>query len=94
MKNALSYKDEGNVFFKDRKYENAVEKYQFGLDHIKDVETDEANKLKIILYQNSATSLNYLGEGTKAMDLCNKAIAINDKSWKAWFQRGLANFKL
>jgi peptidylprolyl isomerase len=59
LKSALEVKDEGNAFFKDRKYKDAIEKYVYALDHIVDIESFEALKLKVILYQNYATSANY-----------------------------------
>jgi len=38
--------------------------------------------------------LNYTGDHTEAVTQCTAAMAINDKSWKAHYQRGIAQQKL
>lgn len=96
LKAALGLKDGGNLKFKEKKYKEAEGIYNDAIGHIEHFknQNDEADKLKVILYQNCATSVNYCGDYANAISLCSKAIAINDKSWKAWYQRGLANCKL
>jgi len=96
LKAALGLKDGGNLKFKEKKYKEAEGIYNDAIGHIEHFknQNDEADKLKVILYQNCATSVNYCGDYANAISLCTKAIAVNDKSWKAWYQRGLANCKL
>jgi tetratricopeptide (TPR) repeat protein len=91
---ALAFKDAGNTKFKERKYKDAVSIYKLAMNDLKNIKGDEADKLRVILYQNSATSMNYLGDHLDAIENCDRAIAINPKSWKAFFQRGLAHSKL
>lgn len=96
VKAALGLKDAGNGKFKEKKYKEAEGIYNDAIGHIETVkhQSDEAAKLMVVLYQNCATSVNYCGDYANAIRLCTKAIAVNDKSWKAWYQRGLANCKL
>jgi len=96
VKAALGLKDAGNGKFKEKKYKEAEGIYRDAIGHIETVknQSEEADKLSVVLYQNCATSINYCGDYTNAITLCTKAIAINDKSWKAWYQIGLANCKL
>jgi len=93
---AKALKDSGNLKFKEKNYKEAEGIYNDAIGHMEHFknQNDEADKLKVILYQNCATSVNYCGDYTTAISLCTKAIAVNDKSWKAWYQRGLANCKL
>lgn len=93
---ALRQKDDGNLKFKDKKFKEAEGLYRDALGHITTCKlaNEDINKLTVVLHQNLATSLNYTGDHTEAVVQCTAAIAINDKSWKAPYQRGIANMKL
>jgi len=54
---------------------------------------EEVTKLKVVLHQNMATSLNYLGEYQDAMLRCSLAIGLEPNSWKAHYQRAIAQWR-
>lgn len=50
--------------------------------------------MTVVLYQNLSTSLNYSGDHSDAVAQCTLAMKIDDKSWKAHYQRGVAHNRL
>ena len=54
---------------------------------------EEVRKLKVVLHQNMATSLNHMGEHQDAILRCSLAIGLDPNSWKAHYQRALAQWR-
>jgi len=95
LKVSLRQKDDGNIKFKEKKFKEAEGLYRDALGHIITCKlaNAEISKLTVILHQNLATSLNYTGDHAEAVTQCTAAMAIDDKSWKAHYQRGVAQMK-
>ncbi|XP_041834111.1 RNA polymerase II-associated protein 3 [Melanotaenia boesemani] len=82
---ALAEKEKGNKFFKDGKYDNAIECYTRGM------EVDPYNP---VLPTNRATSFYRLKKYAVAESDCNLAIALDSNYFKAYARRGAARFAL
>ncbi|CAK6959849.1 RNA polymerase II-associated protein 3 isoform X1 [Scomber scombrus] len=82
---ALAEKEKGNQFFKDGKYDDAIECYTRGMD---------ADPYNPVLPTNRAASFIRLKKFAVAESDCNLAIALNSKYFKAFTRRGAARFAL
>ncbi|KAL6117001.1 rpap3 [Pungitius sinensis] len=82
---ALSEKEKGNAFFKDGKYDDAVECYTRGMS---------ADPYNPVLPTNRATSFFRLKKYAVAESDCNLAIALDSNYFKAYARRGAARFAL
>ncbi|XP_008282686.1 RNA polymerase II-associated protein 3 [Stegastes partitus] len=82
---ALAEKEKGNKFFKDGKYDEAVECYTRGMG---------ADPYNPVLPTNRATSFFRLKKYAVAESDCNLAIALDGKYVKAYARRGAARFAL
>lgn len=83
--NALAEKEKGNKFFKDGKYDDAIECYTRGM---------AADPYNPVLPTNRATSFFRLKKYAVAESDCNLAIALDSKYFKAYARRGAARFAL
>lgn len=79
--NALAEKEKGNMFFKEGKYDDAVECYTRGM---------AADPYNPVLPTNRATAFFRLKKFSVAESDCNLAIALDNKYVKAFLRRGAA----
>ncbi|GAA6227015.1 RNA polymerase II-associated protein 3 [Lates japonicus] len=82
---ALAEKEKGNTFFKDGKYDDAIECYTRGMG---------ADPYSPVLPTNRATSFFRLKKYAVAESDCNLAIALDSNYFKAYARRGAARFAL
>ncbi|XP_039456893.1 RNA polymerase II-associated protein 3 isoform X1 [Oreochromis aureus] len=82
---AQAEKEKGNKFFKDGKYDDAIECYTRGM---------AADPYNPVLPTNRATSFFRLKKYAVAESDCNLAIALDSKYFKAYARRGAARFAL
>uniref|UniRef100_UPI0037E75945 RNA polymerase II-associated protein 3 n=1 Tax=Semicossyphus pulcher TaxID=241346 RepID=UPI0037E75945 len=82
---AKAEKEKGNAFFKDGKYDEAVECYTRGMG---------ADPYNPVLPTNRATSFFRLKKYAVAESDCNLAIALDSNYFKAFARRGAARFAL
>ncbi|XP_019947949.2 RNA polymerase II-associated protein 3 [Paralichthys olivaceus] len=82
---ALSEKEKGNMLFKEGKYDDAIECYTRGMS---------ADPYNPVLPTNRATSFFRLQKYSVAESDCNLAIALDSNYFKAYAQRGAAQFAL
>uniref|UniRef100_A0A8C9YW13 RNA polymerase II-associated protein 3 n=1 Tax=Sander lucioperca TaxID=283035 RepID=A0A8C9YW13_SANLU len=82
---ALAEKEKGNAFFKDGKYDEAIECYTRGMC---------ADPYNPVLPTNRATSFFRLKKYAVAESDCNLAIALDSNYFKAYARRGAARFAL
>ncbi|XP_028426529.1 RNA polymerase II-associated protein 3 [Perca flavescens] len=82
---ALAEKERGNAFFKDGKYDEAIECYTRGMC---------ADPYNPVLPTNRATSFFRLKKYAVAESDCNLAIALDSNYFKAYARRGAARFAL
>lgn len=63
-----------------------------GIEHIEKIRepTEETNKLAVVLYQNTSLACNKLGKRKTAIDLCTRALAVDEKAVKALYIRSQA----
>nr|XP_046234689.1 RNA polymerase II-associated protein 3 [Scatophagus argus] len=82
---ALAEKEKGNAFFKEGKYNDAIECYTRGM---------VADPYNPVLPTNRATSFFRLKKYAVAESDCNLAIALDSNYFKAFVRRGAARFAL
>ncbi|KAM6961969.1 RNA polymerase II-associated protein 3 [Tautogolabrus adspersus] len=82
---ALAEKEKGNTFFKEGKYDDAIECYTRGMG---------ADPYNPVLPTNRATSFFRLKKYAVAESDCNLAIALDSNYFKAYARRGAARFAL
>ncbi|XP_040028918.2 RNA polymerase II-associated protein 3 [Gasterosteus aculeatus] len=82
---ALSEREKGNAFFKDGKYDDAVECYTRGMS---------ADPYNPVLPTNRATAFFRLKKYAVAESDCNLAIALDGNYFKAYARRGAARVAL
>ncbi|XP_040886567.1 RNA polymerase II-associated protein 3 isoform X2 [Toxotes jaculatrix] len=82
---ALAEKEKGNNFFKEGKYDDAIECYTRGMG---------ADPYNPVLPTNRATSFFRLKKYAVAESDCNLAIALDSNYYKAYARRGAARFAL
>uniref|UniRef100_A0A3Q3KN10 RNA polymerase II-associated protein 3 n=1 Tax=Mastacembelus armatus TaxID=205130 RepID=A0A3Q3KN10_9TELE len=82
---ALAEKEKGNGFFRDGKYDDAIECYTRGMG---------ADPYNPVLPTNRATSFFRLKKYAVAESDCNLAIALDSNYFKAYARRGAARFAL
>ncbi|XP_044042426.1 RNA polymerase II-associated protein 3 [Siniperca chuatsi] len=82
---ALAEKEKGNTFFKDGKFDEAIECYTRGMG---------ADPYNPVLPTNRATCFCRLKKYAVAESDCNLAIALDSNYFKAYARRGAARFAL
>nr|AAI49286.1 RPAP3 protein [Bos taurus] len=82
---ALALKEKGNKYFKQGKYDEAIECYTKGMD---------ADPYNPVLPTNRASAYFRLKKFAVAESDCNLAIALNRSYTKAYARRGAARFAL
>lgn len=96
LKFALGYKDEGNGLFKAGSNQTAVQVYLNGVEHVEKIRepTEESKKLAVVLYQNLSLAGNKLGKYQQALEMCSRALAVDEKATKALYIRSQAQMGL
>ncbi|XP_013882450.1 RNA polymerase II-associated protein 3 [Austrofundulus limnaeus] len=82
---ALAEKEQGNKFFKDGRYDDAIECYTRGM---------AADPYNPVLPTNRATAFFRLKKYAVAESDCNLAIALDSRYFKAFARRGACRFAL
>jgi len=85
---ADEYKDRGNAFMKNKKFEEALQQYNLAID------TSAAGPNSHIYYSNRAAAYCYLRKYSEAADDCLSSIELNDSYEKAYSRYGLSLFFL
>jgi tetratricopeptide (TPR) repeat protein len=83
-------KNEGNAHVKAERYSDALPKYSKALENLKAHSGADVNTLKLGLLNNSALchlKMEHFGE---ARELCEEALKVDAKNFKALFRRGQA----
>ncbi|XP_019261856.1 PREDICTED: 70 kDa peptidyl-prolyl isomerase-like isoform X2 [Nicotiana attenuata] len=93
-------KNEGNVLFKDGKFQCASRKYEKALKFIQfdhsfnDDEKCQSNTLRLSCYLNNAACKLKIGEHQEASKLCSKVIEYDPRNVKALFRRAQAYLRI
>eukprot|EP00605_Chrysophyceae_sp_TOSAG23-4_P000885 GSChrysophyteH1.ASY1.ANO1.976.1 assembled CDS len=85
-KEALAFKEQGNQFFKNKQYEQAIEKYSRAIEC--DGENDKT------FYSNRSACYAALERWQEAADDGRKCIMVDKKFVKGYFRAGLAQQKM
>ena len=88
VRQADEYKDSGNAYMKNKKYEEALHEYNLAIE----ISADGPNSH--IYYSNRAAAHCYLGQYAEAAYDCRKSIELNDSYEKAYSRYGLSLFFL
>ncbi|KAF1326373.1 Peptidyl-prolyl cis-trans isomerase, partial [Globisporangium splendens] len=95
-----SLKDQGNALFKEKKYWDAVHKYNEAASYMEDLydvaEDDKKvmKELQTTCYLNGAMSYLKIEDYAEAVSLATKALKNDAKSVKALFRRGVGRMNL
>ncbi|XP_074314736.1 hsp70-Hsp90 organizing protein 1-like [Silene latifolia] len=84
MKGATEAKEEGNAFFKDRKFKDAIVSYSASIRKFPTA----------VAYNNRAVAYLKLNKWKEAENDCSKALKIDDQYFKAYARRAIARSKL
>jgi molecular chaperone DnaK (HSP70) len=93
MEIVMKNKEEANELFKDGNWRFAAARYTKALSHCAkfiDLAPDdiqEVNELKVTLNLNLALAYMKMNNVDQALRVCNEAVALDDKSAKAYFRR-------
>lgn len=98
---ALKYKDNGNAFFKEKKFEEAISEYAKGIeliqkdkgDDVDDVIGKTESELRntyVNLLNNRSNCYNLVSDFKGSLSDCERAIKVDPKSSKAHYRRGIA----
>ena len=84
-------KQQGTDSFKSASFQDALESYDSAADFCEGVDEPGADALLLSCYLNAAMCALKLQEYKLAVDRCDKAIALDAQSVKAFFRRGSAH---
>jgi len=87
---AVKIKNDGNSLIKEEKYIEALENYSRALENLAPHNSDEIDQLKQQLLNNSAMCHLKLKDFDQTISSCDKALAVDPRSFKAYFRRGQA----
>ncbi|KAL3800562.1 hypothetical protein ACHAWO_009806 [Cyclotella atomus] len=91
-----SFKEQGNTFFGEKKYREALDLYEKSLIYFEycfDGTADEqakADELRLSCLLNAAVCFHHLGMHPRCIEYCNDALEIDHLSIKALFRRARA----
>ena len=96
MAGALKLKEEATEKFKAQDLQAAEDLWFDSIEKMGKlrVKTDESKKLAVQMLQNVALVQNKIGEHSRCVATCTKALSIDDKAVKALFHRSTAYMKL
>ncbi|XP_053694473.1 mitochondrial import receptor subunit TOM70 [Sabethes cyaneus] len=86
LEEAQKHKNEGNVHFREAKYDQAIKEYDLAIEKCP---ASEINDLSTF-YQNRAAAYEHLQKWSSVIDDCNKALDCNPKYLKALKRRAKA----
>lgn len=86
LEEAQKHKNEGNVFFRDGKYDQAIKEYDLAIEKCPIVEINDLSTF----YQNRAAAYEHLQKWTSVIEDCSKALNCNPKYLKALKRRAKA----
>ncbi|KJP86334.1 hypothetical protein AK88_04053 [Plasmodium fragile] len=94
VKNALNLKLEGNNEFKNKKYEEAISKYNEGLKYIKKLENknEKMIELEIAFYQNMSICYSNVENYNEAYEYVKKVLQLDKDNAKGLFRLGQIEF--
>ncbi|TMS36401.1 hypothetical protein L596_003574 [Steinernema carpocapsae] len=78
-------KAQGNALFKEKKYEEALAKFQKAIAF-----NEKSNNLKAVCYQNMGAVYEYMGDLKLCVAACSKAIEVDVRYSKAYIRRAKA----
>jgi len=87
-------KNEGNTAVKAEKYAEALEKYERALDNLSSHSGADVNMLSLQLMNNSALCYLKSKKYDKAVEVTDRALKIDPRSFKALFRRGQARAEI
>lgn len=87
---AKEMKNEGNKFFGDHKYSEAIDRYTKAIEMCPKEQTTDLS----MFYQNRAATYEKLGDSEKVIDDCTRALGFNKTYVKALHRRATASEKL
>lgn len=86
LQQAQRYKNEGNIFFKKGKYDDAISMYNKAIEACPEVHTTDLSTF----YQNRAAAYEQLKKWSSVINDCTKALELNSKYEKALYRRAKA----
>lgn len=86
LEEAQKHKNEGNVYFREGKYDQAIQEYDLAIEKCP---ASEVNELSTF-YQNRAAAYEYLQKWESVVDDCSKALQCNRTYLKALKRRAKA----
>lgn len=86
LEEAQKHKNNGNVFFRDGKYDQAIAEYDKAIEMCPDSQTNDLSTF----YQNRAAAYEYLQRWDAVIDDCSKALDCNKQYLKALKRRAKA----
>ncbi|XP_062549240.1 mitochondrial import receptor subunit TOM70 [Armigeres subalbatus] len=86
LEEAQKHKNEGNTYFRDGKYDQAIKEYDLAIEKCP---TTEINDLSTF-YQNRAAAYEHLQKWSAVIEDCTKALQCNSKYLKALKRRAKA----
>lgn len=87
---AIKLKDEGNLYFKVKKYSQAIVSYTMALKE----EFEDDNELKSVLYQNRAAAHYYIKNYRSSLSDCVLACKFNPKNLKPIYKGAECSYEL
>lgn len=86
LEEAQKHKNEGNVYFRDGKYDQAIKEYDLAIEKCPKTETNDLSTF----YQNRAAAYEHLQKWSSVVEDCSKALSYNPKYLKALKRRAKA----
>ncbi|XP_055636640.1 mitochondrial import receptor subunit TOM70 isoform X2 [Toxorhynchites rutilus septentrionalis] len=86
LEEAQKFKNNGNAYFRDGKYEQAIEEYNRAIEKCPDANATDLSTF----YQNRAAAFEHLQKWSEVIQDCSKALACNPKYLKALKRRAKA----
>lgn len=86
LEEAQKHKNEGNTYFRDGKYDQAIKEYDLAIEKCPSTEINDLSTF----YQNRAAAYEHLQKWTAVIEDCSKALQCNSKYLKALKRRAKA----
>ena len=87
-----NFKSKGNIFFKEEKFEEALEQYNLALESVED--NHMADKNKSILHSNISATYCKLDKYDEALNNAVLSTKLRPDWFKAWYRLSFVLFKL
>lgn len=86
LEEAQKHKNEGNTYFRDGKYDQAIKEYDLAIEKCPSTEINDLSTF----YQNRAAAYEHLQKWSAVIEDCSKALQCNSKYLKALKRRAKA----